>query len=61
MAAVAAFCRQRSAVEVADILAGVVDLSGAALDGHVLPCLIADGTLEPTPHADRFAIVHPQY
>ena len=55
-AAVAAYCRQRSSVEVADILASITDLSAAVLDAHVLPALIHDGTLKRTSQEDRYAV-----
>ena len=56
IAAVAAYCRQRSSVEVADILASITDLSAAVLDAHVLPALLDDGTLKRTSQEDRCAV-----
>ena len=60
VALVAAYCRQRSTVQVADILAGMTDVSAAALDAHVLPALLGDGTLQRTSQADRYAVLHPR-
>ncbi len=55
-AAVSAYCRQRSSVEVADILASITDLSAAVLDAHVLPALVRDGSLKRTSQQDRCAV-----